>query len=361
MQQRHHHRLRASQRESQRERERHERRHAGYERKQRVGGARDKERSGQNLEFREPARDPRHRQPHNERRGGERGQNDADERRRKPQIGAVDRNEKSVQIPGHRQEPVDNEDASQVAIPQQVDDAAGAGEDVRRSPPRQCEPPAGQDRCRHERQQRQTDKGRGKARMIDQQTDDERPAESGYRVPEREQAEVSGPIGRRAQRTGRLLGGDLKQHERKSDERRRDEQRRQAGEDPRQHCAHRNAAGAREHRATNADAVGHSSCADCKQHRQERIKTHQRADDERRCAERQRVQRHRNAAAGERGVIEHGQHDQCRKCARAMPRRANHGARRSSRQRAPSRRYRRRSCKREARPCQNSTDVGATR
>src|SRR5437879_5754405 len=70
-----------AQRQPQRERERHERRHGSHEREQRVGAAGNKERRGQNLELREPARDPRHRQPYDERRGRERGQNDADERR----------------------------------------------------------------------------------------------------------------------------------------------------------------------------------------------------------------------------------------------------------------------------------------
>ena len=49
---------------------------------------------------------------------------------------------------------------------------------------------------------------------------------------------------------------------------------------------------------------------DRQQHRQERVEPHQRADDQRRGALRQRVQRHRDAAAGEHGVVADAQPDE---------------------------------------------------
>ena len=78
VQQRHHHRLRAAERQPQRERQDHQRAGARHEREQRIGGGGDEQRRRQHLEFGEAPRDPRHHQAHDERRRGERREDDAD-------------------------------------------------------------------------------------------------------------------------------------------------------------------------------------------------------------------------------------------------------------------------------------------
>jgi hypothetical protein len=174
--------------------------------------------------------------------------------------------------------------------------------------------------------------------MVDREARDERPEEPRQRVAERQPAEIHRTVPGRTELAGGVLRGDLEQHEGEADQQRGREQRGQPRQQRRKPRAARASEAPPQHRPAHADAIRQLADGNAEAHWEEREQRHQQADERRRCPLPQRIERYGDATAGQHDVIGDAERDQ--RCERSRRRRKRqlHGARRSIRQCAPSRR-----------------------
>ena len=168
--------------------------------------------------------DQRHRQPHDERRTRERGENEADQRSRQADRIAVNRHEDRVDFPGHRHQRVDHERAPKLDVQDEIERARQRMRLVRRMGPGQREPMSREEVHRDQWQQREQRERHAKAGVIDAEAHEQRSHDRRRRIAEREQPKVPHAQVGPAHFACRVLRRDLERHERNADQHRGDKQ-----------------------------------------------------------------------------------------------------------------------------------------